>query len=195
MSMPMVSHSAPTFDGEAVIHGEVVEVTWEQLHESNWLILFFYPYDFTHVCPTEIFAFSEAQPRFQELGVKLCGISCDSVYSHFAWTRTPRQQGGLGDVRVPLISDQTREISRKYGVLLEEKGVALRGLFIIDPRGIIRHATINDLGVGRNVEETLRIVQALQHVDAHGELCPANWTPGTDGLRVDGDAARTESRP
>ena len=189
-NMPLVGQPAPQFDAQAVVNGTIVDVNWEWLHASGWLVLMFYPYDFTFVCPTEVTAFSDAIPRFQEMGAKLVGISVDSAYCHYAWLRTPRNKGGLGGSQLALISDLNRQISRRYGVLLEDEGVALRGLFIVDPGGFIRHATINDLGVGRNVEETLRILGALQHVDEHGEFCPANWTPGSETVVPDPEQAQ-----
>ena len=183
--MPLVTSPAPTFDCTAVVGGEIKKITWNELHEGKWLVLFFYPLDFTFVCPTEIIAFSDAGGRFSEIGAKVAAVSVDSQFTHLAWVNTPRNQGGLGQVTFPLIADLNKEVARKYDVLLEEAGVSLRGLFIIDPQGVIRHATINDLPVGRNVDEALRVIQAFQFVEKHGEVCPANWKPGADTMKPD----------
>ncbi len=182
--MPLVTSPAPTFDCTAVINGQIQVLTWPELHEGKWLVLFFYPLDFTFVCPTEIIAFSEAHDRFAELGAKVAAISVDSQFTHLAWTQLPRAEGGLGEVSFPLIADLDKNIARAYDVLLDE-GVSLRGLFLIDPKGIVRQATINDLPVGRNVDEVLRLISAFQYTELHGEVCPANWTPGADTMKPD----------
>lgn len=182
--MPLVGSPAPTFSAKAVIGTEIVEQTWEQLHEKKWLVLLFYPLDFTFVCPTEIIAFSDAYKRFEEIGAKVAGISVDSQYTHLAWVNTPRKDGGLGRINFPLVADLNKEIARSYDVLLGG-GVALRGLFIVDPKGIVRHATINDLPVGRSVDEAIRVIQAFQYFEKHGEVCPANWKPGSDTMKPD----------
>ena len=146
---------------------------------GRYWILFFYPLDFTFVCPTEILAFNDHYDTFKQHGAELVGISVDSEHAHLAWMNQSKTQGGLGGhLKFPLISDLTKSISRSYGVLLES-GVALRGLFIMDKEGKVRHATINDLPIGRSVEEVLRTLKAIQHFDQHGEVCPANWTPGS----------------
>lgn len=145
-------------------------------YEGKWLVLFFYPMDFTFVCPTEITAFSERIEDFQDLNAEILGVSTDSVYSHRAWINTPKEQNGLGPINYPLASDITQEVSRAYGVLVEEEGVAMRGLFLIDPEGIIRYQVVHDMNIGRNVDETLRVLEALQS----GNLCGANWTPGKE---------------
>lgn len=143
-------------------------------YEGKWLLLFFYPMDFTFVCPTEITAFSDRVEDFEDLNAEILGVSTDSVFSHRAWINTPADDGGLGPVNYPLASDITKEVSRAYGVLVEEEGVALRGLFLIDPEGIVRYQVVHDNNIGRNVDETLRVLEALQS----GNLCGANWTPG-----------------
>lgn len=147
-------------------------------YKGKWLVMFFYPLDFTFVCPTEITAMSDAYDEFLKLGADVLGVSTDSVYSHRAWLQTPREQNGIAGVRFPIASDITKEVSRKYGVLIEEEGIALRGLFIIDPDGVLQYSVINSLSVGRSVAETLRVLQAIQT----GELCPANWKPGDKTL-------------
>lgn len=131
----------------------------------------------TFVCPTEVIAFSERVDEFKKLDTELVAVSVDSHFTHLAWVNTPRKQGGLGDINFPILSDLTKSISSDYGVLLEGAGIALRGLFIIDPKGVVRQVTINDLPVGRSVDETLRLVKAFKYTDEHGEVCPANWEP------------------
>ena len=150
------------------------------------MVLFFYPLDFTFVCPTEITAFSDRYADFSSKNTEVLGVSVDSQFSHLAWIQTPRNQGGLGDINYPLVADLKKEISTAYNVLDEAEGVALRGLFIIDPDGVIMHATINNLPVGRNVDETLRVLQAFQYVQSNpDEVCPANWTPGEKTTKPD----------
>lgn len=187
--MPLVTSPAPTFDCTAVVNGQIKELSWSDLHQGKWLVLFFYPLDFTFVCPTEIIAFSEAADKFAKLGANVAAVSVDSQYTHLAWVNTPRAQGGLGGVNFPLIADLNKKISRAYDVLLDG-GVTLRGLFIIDPKGTVRQATINDLPVGRNVDEVLRLIEAFQYVEKHGEVCPANWTPGADTMKPDPDGSK-----
>lgn len=143
-------------------------------YQGKWLVLFFYPLDFTFVCPTEIRGFNSRLGEFKEAGAEVLGVSVDSVYSHRAWVRTPQAEGGLGGLEYPLASDITKEVARRYGVLVEEEGIALRGLFIIDPDGILRYSVVTDLNVGRSVDETLRVLKALQT----GGLCPIDWHPG-----------------
>ena len=148
-------------------------------YKNKWLVLFFYPLDFTFFCPTEIIAFSEATPRFRELGAEVLGVSIDSKFVHRAWITTPRDKNGLGQLNFPLASDLTKDVSRRYGVLMEDKGIALRGLFLIDPKGTLQYSVVHNLGVGRSVDETIRVLQAFQT----GELCPANWKPGSATLK------------
>ncbi|HKN47476.1 MAG TPA: peroxiredoxin [Candidatus Polarisedimenticolia bacterium] len=149
-------------------------------YRGKWLVMFFYPLDFTFVCPTEIRAFSEAADTFRKAGAEILGVSTDSVHSHRAWIKAGRDLNGLGEIHFPLASDLTREVSRRYGVLKEEEGIALRGLFIIDPKGILQYQVIHNLGVGRSTDETLRVLRAFQT----GELCPANWKPGQAPLKI-----------
>ncbi len=145
---------------------------------GKWLILFFYPLDFTFVCPTEIRGFNSRLAEFAELNTDILGVSTDSVYCHRAWIKAKPEDGGLGGLSYPLAADMTHQVSRDYGVLLEEQGVALRGLFIIDPEGILRYQVVCDLNVGRSIDETLRVLQALQS----GGLCPMEWHPGDQTL-------------
>lgn len=147
------------------------------------MILFFYPLDFTFVCPTEITAFSDRQKEFAELNTEILGVSVDSQFSHLAWIQTDRREGGVGDLAYPLVSDLKREISTAYGVLSPD-GVALRGLFLIDPEGVVQHATVNNLAFGRNMDEALRVLQALQYVQQNpDEVCPAGWKPGEKTMK------------
>jgi alkyl hydroperoxide reductase subunit AhpC len=149
---------------------------------KNYVVLFFYPLDFTFVCPTEIVAFSDRIKEFQERGAEVLGVSVDSKFSHLAWVQSPRAQGGLGGLTYPLVSDLTKKISTDYGVLLDG-GIALRGLFVIDKGGVVRAITIHDLPLGRSVDETLRVLDALQHFEKYGEVCPAGWTKGAATIK------------
>ncbi|XP_004838887.1 thioredoxin-dependent peroxide reductase, mitochondrial [Heterocephalus glaber] len=178
---PAVTQDAPSFKGTAVVDGEFKELSLEDFR-GKYLVLFFYPLDFTFVCPTEIVAFSDKANEFHDVNCEVVAVSVDSHFTHLAWINTPRKSGGLGHMNIALLSDLTKQISRDYGVLLEGPGIALRGLFIIDPNGVIKHLSVNDLPVGRSVEETLRLVKAFQFVETHGEVCPANWTP--DSLTI-----------
>ena len=176
-----VQKEAPAFTSQAVIGGEFKPVSLAD-YKGKYVVLFFYPLDFTFVCPTEIIAFSDRVADFQQRGVQVLGCSTDSRFSHKAWIDTPRAKGGLGELKYPLLEDLTKSIARDYGVLIEGVGVALRGLFLIDKTGIVRHITINDLSLGRSVDEALRLVDALQHHEKHGEVCPADWKPGSLAL-------------
>jgi peroxiredoxin (alkyl hydroperoxide reductase subunit C) len=158
--------------------------------QGKYVVLFFYPLDFTFVCPTEITAFSDRYEEFKSLNTEVLGVSVDSQFSHLAWIQTPRNDGGLGDLKYPLVSDLKREISEAYGVLSAD-GVALRGLFIIDREGVIQHSTINNLAFGRSVDETLRVLQALQYVQANpDEVCPAGWKPGDKTMKPDPEGSK-----
>ncbi|RUS79431.1 hypothetical protein EGW08_012808 [Elysia chlorotica] len=162
-----VQHPAPDFKAQAVVDGQFKELKLSDF-KGKYLVLFFYPLDFTFVCPTEIIAFSENIDKFKAINTEVVGVSTDSHFSHLAWINTPRKQGGLGGLEYPLLADFNKTISADYDVLLKD-GVALRGLFIIDPKGVVRQITINDLPVGRSVDETLRLIQAFQFVEEHGE--------------------------
>ena len=182
---------APTWQGMTVENEKFVKKSSED-YKGNYLILLFYPFDFTYVCPTELIAFSENINQFKELNAQVIGISTDSHFTHLAWIKTPRSQGGLEKLSFPLVADISKKISSNYGVLVEDEtddlfGAALRGLFIIDDKSIIRSFTINDAPVGRSVEETLRLVRAFQFADKHGEVCPANWKPGDKTIKPDQD--------
>jgi len=147
--------------------------------------VFFYPLDFTFVCPTEIIAFSDRVKEFRSLDTEVVAVSVDSQFSHLAWTQQPRSDGGLGKMDIPLVADLTKRISSDYGVLKKEDGIAFRGLFIIDPEQNVRQITINDLPIGRSVDETLRLLKALQHHAKHGEVCPADWQEGKEAMKGD----------
>jgi alkyl hydroperoxide reductase subunit AhpC len=149
-------------------------------YRGKWLIFFWYPLDFTFVCPTEITALSDRLEEFNDLGAEILGASTDSIYSHRAWMRTPRSENGIQGTAYPILSDMTHTIARDYGVLIEEQGIALRGLFIIDPDGVLQYQTINNLNIGRSVDETLRVLQGLQS----GGLCPSDWKPGKKTIKA-----------
>jgi len=167
----LVTKGAPDFDLEAVVGGQFSRVSLQGLR-GKWVVLFFYPLDFTFVCPTEILEFSRRNGEFEEAGAQILSVSVDSKYSHLAW------QKEIGGIAYPMLSDITKRVSAQYGVLLEDEGVALRGLFVIDPEGVVRYELVHDLSVGRSVSETLRVLKALQT----GELCPVDWQPGGQTL-------------
>lgn len=181
-----VGQPAPAFTATAVMpDGDFAQITLEQ-YKGKFVVLFFYPLDFTFVCPTEITAFSDEHAKFAALGAEVLGVSVDSEYSHLAWIQTDRSAGGLGELAYPLVADLKKEIARAYNVLIEDAGVALRGLFIIDPDGVVQHSTINALNVGRSVEETLRVLSAFKYTREHpDQVCPANWSEGADTMIPD----------
>jgi peroxiredoxin (alkyl hydroperoxide reductase subunit C) len=181
--MPQVTSLAPNFEAEAVIGAEFKKIKLSD-YRGKWVVLFFYPLDFTFVCPTEIIEYDAKLDEFKKIGAEVLGVSIDSAFSHLAWKNTPRKQGGIGEIKYPLVSDITKQIARDFGVLLDG-GMALRGTFIIDPKGIIRQSTINDLPVGRNIDEAIRLVKAFQFVEKHGEVCPANWNEGDKTMKAD----------
>ncbi len=183
MSEARVQKPAPDFTAQAVMpDGSIKELTLSS-YKGKYVVLFFYPLDFTFVCPTEVIAFSDRIGEFKERNTEVIGVSVDSVYTHTAWRNTPRKKGGIGEITYPLVADMNKKISQSYGVLLEEQGIALRGLFIIDRDGILRHITVNDLPLGRNVDEVLRVIDAIQFYEEHGEVCPANWEKGKEGMK------------
>ena len=179
-----VGMQAPDFSATAVVDQEFKDIKLSQ-YRGKYVVLFFYPLDFTFVCPTEITAFSDRYSDFSTKNTEVLGVSVDSKFTHLAWIQTPRNEGGIGDINYPLVSDLKREICQAYNVLNED-GEADRGLFIINPNGVIMHSTINKAPVGRNIDETLRILQAYQYVEAHpDEVCPAGWTPGDKTMKED----------
>ena len=178
----LVTQPAPAFKATAVMaDGSFKEISLAD-YRGKYVVLFFYPLDFTFVCPTEIIAFSERAADFEKLNAQLIGVSIDSHFTHLAWRNTPRSEGGLGQINYPLVADLNKRISQDYGVLLGA-GIALRGLFLIDRDGVVRHEVVNDLPIGRSVDEALRTVQALQHFEQHGEVCPANWHAGARTIK------------
>ena len=187
-----VGQPAPEFESQAVIGEKIVKLAYSggklsvdgKAGAGKWLVLFFYPLDFTFVCPTEIIAFDKALDKFRALNAEVVGVSIDSVFTHLAWQATPRNKGGLGGVRYPLVSDLDHSIADRFNVLLDG-GVAARGVFVIDDKGVLQSYTVNNLPVGRNVDELLRLVEAYQYVAKHGEVCPANWTKGDDTMKAD----------
>jgi peroxiredoxin 2/4 len=180
-----VGKKAPDFAATAVIDQEFKQIKLSD-YRGKYVVLFFYPLDFTFVCPTEVAAFSDRYEDFNKRNTEVLGISVDSEFSHLAWIQTDRKLGGVGDLNYPLVSDIKKEISAAYNVLDPAAGVALRGLFIIDKDGIIQHITVNNLAFGRSIDETLRILQAIQHVQNHAdEVCPADWQPGSKTLTPD----------
>ena len=179
----LVGNTAPEWKAEAVVNGDIKEISSKD-YDGKWKVLFFYPLDFTFVCPTEITAYSDAMDKFKKLGAEVIACSVDSAFSHLAWTQQDRNDGGLGEVNFPILADITKNIARDYGVLMDD-AVSLRGLFIIDDKNTIQHSTINNLSVGRNPEETLRLLEAYQHTAKHGEVCPAGWTSGSDTMKPD----------
>merc|ERR1711994_389476 len=183
-SKALISKPAPTWEGTAVVGGKFKDIKLSD-YKGKYLVFFFYPLDFTFVCPTEIMAFSDRIEEFKKLNTEVVACSVDSQFTHLAWTKMSRKDGGLGKINIPLLSDLSHSISKDYGVYLEELGHTLRGLFIIDGNGVLRQITMNDLPVGRSVDETIRLIRAFQYTDTHGEVCPAGWKPGADTIIPD----------
>ena len=180
--MSLVTKQAPGFEAETVMQNNTFEKISLSSLRGKYVLIFFYPLDFTFVCPSEILAFNRQIDDFKAKDCEVLGISVDSVYTHLAWKNTPVDQGGIGPVQFPLVSDLSKSISEDYGVLLED-GVSLRGLFLVDKEGVIRHELVNDLPLGRNVDEALRVIDALQFFEEHGDVCPANWRPGDEAMK------------
>ena len=196
--MSLVGKKAPLFRAPAVVNGtEIIEdFSLDQFLGKKYVVFFFYPLDFTFVCPTELLAFQDLSAEFDKRGAVIVGCSVDSKYSHFAWLTTPKNKGGIEGVKYPVVADLSKSIASNYGVLAgdfayTEDGLldftgeaqAYRGTFLIDKEGVVRHCVINDFPLGRNVHETLRMVDALIHVETHGEVCPANWNEGMDAMK------------
>lgn len=177
----LVTKEAPDFTAQAVMPDNSFEELTLSSYRGQYVVLFFYPLDFTFVCPSEIIAFDKALSKFQQKNAQVLGVSVDSHFTHLAWKNTSREQGGIGQIDYPLVADLSKKIAEDYGVLFDGE-VALRGLFLIDKEGIIRHALVNDLPLGRNVDEALRILDALQFHEQHGEVCPANWHLGEEAM-------------
>jgi peroxiredoxin (alkyl hydroperoxide reductase subunit C) len=178
----LVTKEAPNFVAQAVMPNNSFAELDLGSYRGKYVVLFFYPLDFTFVCPSEIIAFDAALAQFEKKNAQVIGVSVDSHYTHLAWKNTARKDGGIGPIKYPLVSDLTKQIAKDYGVLLEG-GVALRGLFLIDKAGVVRHALINDLPIGRSVDEALRVLDALQFHEEHGDVCPANWHAGEEAMK------------
>ncbi len=188
----LVGKKAPEFTAAAVLaDGSINERFALADYAGKYVVLFFYPLDFTFVCPTELIAFSRRIQEFEERGVQVIGCSIDSQYTHVAWRNTPVAEGGIGPVAYPLVADVKHEICRAYDVEFGEAGVAFRGSFLIDRGGIVRHQVVNDLPLGRNVDEMLRMIDALQFTEKHGEVCPAGWNKGDKGMKADRQGVAT----
>lgn len=180
----LVSKPAPDFTAQAVMpDGSFKELKLSD-YRGKYVILFFYPLDFTFVCPTEIVQFSDQVKDFESRNAQVIGVSIDSQFSHLAWRNTDRKKGGLGQIDYPLVADLDKNISRAYDVLADG-GIAFRGLFLIDKEGVVQHQLVNNLPLGRNIDEALRMVDSLQHFENNGEVCPANWTKGKDAMKPD----------
>ena len=178
----LVTQAAPDFAAQAVMPDNSFAELKLSSYRGKYVVLFFYPLDFTFVCPSEIIAFDAALAKFAKRHAQVIGVSVDSHFTHLAWKNTPRKEGGIGPIKYPLVSDLDKSISRSYGVLLDA-GIALRGLFLIDKEGKIRHLLVNDLPLGRSVDEALRMLDALQFHEEHGEVCPANWHQGEEAMK------------
>ena len=183
----LVGKKAPEINAAAVMaDGSINDSFSLSDYQGKYVVLFFYPLDFTFVCPTELIAFSHRIEEFESRGVQVLGCSIDSQFTHLAWRNTPVDNGGIGPVKYPLIADVKHQICRDYDVELDPAGVALRGSFLIDREGVVRHQVVNDLPLGRNIDEMLRMVDALQFHEKHGEVCPAGWKKGDQGMVADG---------
>ena len=186
----LVAKPAPNFTAQAVMpDGSFKEIKLSD-YKGKYVILFFYPLDFTFVCPTEIIAFSKSMDEFKKRNTEVLGVSIDSHFSHLAWRNTDRKNGGLGDIAYPLVADLNKKITYDYGVM-HEAGIAFRGLFLIDKEGVVQHQVINNLPLGRNIDEALRMVDALQFHENNGEVCPANWKSGEDCMKPDPSGSKT----
>lgn len=178
----LVTKEAPLFTAQAVMADNSIKELSLKSYKGKYVLMFFYPLDFTFVCPSEIIAFDRALDEFKKRDCEVLGISVDSQYSHYAWKNTPVNSGGIGNIQFPLIADLDKSIAEAYDVLLAD-GISLRGIFLIDREGIVRHQLVNDLPLGRSVEEALRVVDALQFTEKYGEVCPANWKPGEAAMK------------
>ena len=178
----LVTKPAPDFTAEAVMPDNSFAPLSLSSYQGKYVYLLFYPLDFTFVCPSEILAFNKKLDEFKKRNCEVLTVSIDSKFTHLAWKNTKLEDGGIGNVQFPMVEDLTKQISRDYGILLGDK-VALRGLFLIDPKGVVRHCVINDLPLGRSVDEALRMLDALQFTDTHGEVCPANWQQGDEAMK------------
>jgi peroxiredoxin (alkyl hydroperoxide reductase subunit C) len=180
----LVGKEAPDFKATAIMPDNSIKEDFKlsDYRGKKHVVIFFWPLDFTFVCPTELLAFDHRLKAFEKKGVQVIGCSIDSHFSHLAWKNTPVDKGGIGNVQYPLVADLTKQIARDYDVLIEDAGVALRGSFLIDKNGIVQHQVVNNLPLGRNIDEMLRMVDALQFTEQHGEVCPAGWKEGSKGM-------------
>ena len=180
----LVNKQAPDFKADAATGpNEAKSISLSDYKGKKYVVLFFYPLDFTFVCPTEITAFTDSLDEFKKRNTEVLGVSVDSHFTHQAWANTPREEGGIKGINYPLLADLNKQIARDYGVLIEGPGIALRGLFIIDKTGVLKHSTINDLNLGRNIDEVLRLLDAIDFSEEHGEVCPANWKKGDKAMK------------
>jgi peroxiredoxin 2/4 len=186
----LVTKEAPDFTAKAVMPDNSFADLKLSSYRGKYVVLFFYPLDFTFVCPSEIVAFDAALAKFEKKNAQVLGVSVDSHFTHLAWKNTPRKEGGIGPIKYPLVSDLDKSIAGNFGVLLEA-GIALRGLFLIDKKGLVRHALINDLPIGRSVDEALRVLDALQFHEEHGDVCPANWHAGEEAMKPTAEGVAT----
>ncbi len=182
----LVGKAAPDFSAVAVMGNNEINETFNLKKHTNgkYVVIFFYPLDFTFVCPSELIAFNHRLDEFRKRNVEVIGVSIDSQFTHLAWKNTPVDKGGIGQVQYPLVADTKHEICKAYDVEFDEKGVAFRGSFLIDRAGVVRHQVVNDLPLGRNIDEMLRMVDALQFTEEHGEVCPAGWSKGKAGMNA-----------
>lgn len=180
----LTGKQAPEFNEKAVVNGSIRENFSLSSMKGKYVVLFFYPLDFTFVCPTELHAFQDKLAEFKKRGAEVVGCSVDSCFSHLAWLSTPRTQGGIEGVTYPLIGDMNKSVARNFGVLKEDEGIAYRGLFLIDREGVVRHSLVNDLPLGRSVDEAIRMLDALIFFEENGEVCPANWQAGERSMKA-----------
>ncbi len=180
--MVLIGKKVPDIQAEAVAKDKTFDFNWKD-YSGKYVVFFFYPLDFTFVCPTELHAFQEKLSEFEKRGAQVIGCSVDSSASHSAWLNTPKTKGGVQGIAYPLVSDIHKEIARAFDVLKEDEGIAYRGLFLIDRNGIIRHLIVNDLPLGRSIDEVLRLLDALIFHEQHGEVCPANWKMGAKAMK------------
>lgn len=179
----LVGKQAPEFKAKAVQGTHIIEDFSLSLYHGKYVVFFFYPLDFTFVCPTELHAFQEKHKEFEMRNSQVVACSVDSCYSHFAWLNMPKSKGGIQGIEYPIISDLNKQISRDYGVLIPQEGIAYRGLFLLDRKGVVRHQSVNDLPLGRSVDEAIRMLDALIYFESHGEVCPANWSNGKKSMK------------
>jgi len=191
--VPQILAPAPEFEQHAYVHTkkDFQDIKLSD-YKGKWVVLFFYPLDFTFVCPTEIVSFSDKAEAFRKRNCEVIGASVDSQFSHMEWCKKPRSEGGLGDMEIPLIADVNKSVAKAYGCLVPKEHITFRATYIIDDKGILRHVSINDTPVGRNVDEVFRLLKAFQHADKFGEVCPAKWDEGEKTMKPSHDAKETQ---